>query len=44
MEADLAFAVYATPLNTKLQGRGLFAHELHSPMKAFIRRLQFLSR
>ena len=44
---DLAFAVDVTPLmnalNTKLQGKGLFAHEMYSLVKAFIRKLQFLS-
>ena len=30
-------------LNTKLQGKGLFADEMHSLVKAFMRTLQFLS-
>ena len=45
--ADLAFAVDVTALmnkvNTKLQGKGLFAYEMQSLMKAFKRKLQFLS-
>ncbi|XP_074492937.1 general transcription factor II-I repeat domain-containing protein 2A-like [Sebastes fasciatus] len=44
---DLAFAVDVTALmnelNTKLQGKGLFAHEMYRLVKAFIRKLQFLS-
>lgn len=45
--ADFAFAVDVTPLindlNTKLQGKGLFVHEMHSLVKAFMRKIQFLS-
>lgn len=45
--ADLAFAVHVTALmnelNTKLQGKGLFVHEMHNLVKAFMRKLQFLS-
>ena len=45
--ADLAFSVDVTALmnelNTKLQGKGLFAHEMHSLVKAFMRKLQFFS-
>lgn len=45
--ADLAFAVDVTTLmnelNTKLQGKDLFVHEMHSLVKAFMRKLQFLS-
>lgn len=43
--AEFAFAVDATPLinelNTKLQGKGHFVHEMHSLVKAFMRKLQF---
>ncbi|KAM4043630.1 general transcription factor II-I repeat domain-containing protein 2B-like [Anomaloglossus baeobatrachus] len=45
--ADLAFAVDVTTLmnelNTKLQGKGLFAHEMFSLVTAFMRKLKFLS-
>uniref|UniRef100_UPI0037E7AD0B general transcription factor II-I repeat domain-containing protein 2A-like n=1 Tax=Semicossyphus pulcher TaxID=241346 RepID=UPI0037E7AD0B len=45
--ADLALAGDVTALmnelNSKLQGKGFFAHEMYSPVKAFVRRLQFLS-
>lgn len=41
--ADLAFAVDVTALmnelNTKLQGKDLFVHEMHNLVKAFIRKL-----
>lgn len=44
--ANFAFAVDATALmnelNTKLQGKDLFVHEMHSLVKAFMRKLQFL--
>ena len=46
--ADFAFAVdvtgLMTALNTKLQGKGLFVHEMHNLVKAFMTKLQFLSR
>ena len=46
--ADLAFAIDVTALmneqNTKLQGKDLYAHEVHSLVKAFMRKLQFLPR
>ncbi|XP_060764588.1 general transcription factor II-I repeat domain-containing protein 2B-like [Neoarius graeffei] len=46
--ADFAFAVdvtaLMTALNTKLQGKGLFVHEMHSLVKAFMTKSQFLSR
>ncbi|XP_068449722.1 general transcription factor II-I repeat domain-containing protein 2B-like [Clinocottus analis] len=45
--ADLAFAVNVTALmnelNTKLLEKGLFVHDMHSQVKAFMRRLQFIS-
>lgn len=45
--ADFAFAVEVTvlmnELNTKLQDKGLFVHEMHSLVKAFMRKMQFLS-
>ena len=44
--ADFAFAVDVTALinelNTTLQGKGQFAHEMYSLVKAFMRKLQFL--
>ena len=46
--ADLTFAVDVTAmmneLNTQLQGKGLFAHEMHSHVKAFMTKLQLISR
>ena len=30
-------------LNTQLQGKGLLVHEMHSLVKAFMRKMQFLS-
>ncbi|KAF7246160.1 General transcription factor II-I repeat domain-containing protein 2B [Varanus komodoensis] len=45
--ADLAFAVDVTALMnelyTKLQGKGLFAHEMYSLVTAFMRKLKFRS-
>ena len=45
--ADFAFAVDVTALmndlNTELQGKGLFVHEMHTHVKAFMSKLQFLS-
>ena len=45
--ADLAFAIdeiaLMTALNTKLQGKGLFVHDMHDLLKAFMTKLQFLS-
>uniref|UniRef100_A0A8C5LJG6 SPIN-DOC-like zinc-finger domain-containing protein n=1 Tax=Leptobrachium leishanense TaxID=445787 RepID=A0A8C5LJG6_9ANUR len=44
---DFGFAVDVTALmnelNTKLQCKGLFVHEMYSLVKAFMRKLQFLS-
>lgn len=44
---DLAFAVDGTSLmnelNTKLLNKGLFAHDMYSLVKAFMRKLQFLA-
>ena len=44
---DLAFAVdvaaLMNELNTKPQDNGLFVHEMHNLVKAFMRKLQFLS-
>ncbi|XP_071059504.1 general transcription factor II-I repeat domain-containing protein 2B-like [Pseudochaenichthys georgianus] len=46
--ADLTVAVDVTAmmnaLNTQLQGKGLFAHEMHSHVKAFMTKLQLISR
>ncbi|XP_071058777.1 general transcription factor II-I repeat domain-containing protein 2B-like [Pseudochaenichthys georgianus] len=46
--ADLTFAVDVTAmmnaLNTQLQGKGLFAHEMQSHVKAFMTTLQLISR
>ena len=46
--ADLAFAVDVTALmnelNTKLQGKGLFAHEMYSHVKAFMTKVMLISR
>ena len=45
--ANLAFAVNVTALmnelNTILQGKGFFVHQMHNLIKAFMRKLQFLS-
>uniref|UniRef100_A0A096MCD0 HAT C-terminal dimerisation domain-containing protein n=1 Tax=Poecilia formosa TaxID=48698 RepID=A0A096MCD0_POEFO len=45
---DFAFAVDVTALmnerNTKLQGKAIFVHEMNSLVKAFMRKIQFLSR
>ena len=46
--SDLAFAVdlfeYMNELNIKLQGKGTFAHEMHSIVKAFRVKLKLFSR
>ena len=46
--SDLAFAVnlfeHMNELNTKLQGKGTFAHEMYSIVKAFRVKLQLFSR
>ncbi|KAL7380233.1 hypothetical protein ABVT39_014193 [Epinephelus coioides] len=45
---DLAFAVditaFMNELDAKLQGKGLFAHEIHSLVKAFMKKMLLLSR
>lgn len=46
--SDFAFAVdvtaLMTTLNTQLQGKGLFVHEMHKLVKASMTKLQFLTR
>ena len=46
--AGLTFAVDVSAMmnkrNTQLQGKSLFAHEMHSHVKAFMTKLQLISR